>query len=134
MFNIDRAGSLVKRYSGVSVYWIPLVLALRLPPFYSVGVGVSWRLWWIYFGKSDAFGLVGLLRSLLPLIMGLIYAHKSLLLALVLSLLSHVSHFKGDVNVMFFRGLVEAIFLFEGVKRRVFGCKLYKRRFAAFGY
>ena len=66
--------------------------------------------------------------------MGLMYAHKLLLLALVLSLLSYASHSEGDVNVMSFKGLVEIIFLFEGVKRRVFGCKLYKRRFAVFGY
>ena len=61
-------------------------------------------------------------------------AYKSLFLTLVLSLLSHVSHSKGDVNVIFFRGLIKAIFLFEGVKRRVFDYKLYKRRFVAFGY
>ena len=60
--------------------------------------------------------------------------YKLLLLTLVLSLLSHASHFEGDVNVMSLRGLIEAICLFEGVKRRVFGYKLYKRRFAAFGY
>ena len=65
--------------------------------------------------------------------MGSMCAYKSLLLALVLSSLSHASHSKGDVNVMFLRGLVKAIFLFEGVKRRVFGCKSYKRRFAVFG-
>ena len=66
--------------------------------------------------------------------MGSICAYKSLLLALVLSLLSHASHFKGDINVIFFKGLVKAIFLFKGVKRRVFNCKSYKRRFTAFGY
>ena len=66
--------------------------------------------------------------------MGSIYAHKLLLLALVLSSLSHVSYFKGDINVISLRGLVKAIFLFEGVKRRVFGCKSYKRRFAVFSY
>ena len=32
------------------------------------------------------------------------------------------------------RGLIKAIFLFKGVKRRVFGYKLYKKRFATFGY
>ena len=66
--------------------------------------------------------------------MGSMCAHKSLLLALVLSSLSYASHFKGDVNVISFRGLIKAIFLFKGVKRRVFGYKSYKRRFTAFGY
>ena len=61
-------------------------------------------------------------------------AYKSLLLALVLSLLSHVSYSKGDINVISLKGLIKAIFLFEGAKRRVFGCKSYKKRFAAFGY
>ena len=32
-----------------------------------------------------------------------------------------------------FRGLVKIIFLFKGVNRYVFGCKLYKKRFAVFG-
>ena len=59
-------------------------------------------------------------------------AHKSLLLALVLSSLSHASYFKGDVSVTFLRGLIEAIFLFKGVKRCVFGYKSYKKRFAVF--
>ena len=66
--------------------------------------------------------------------MGLMCAYKSLLLTLVLNSLSHASHSEGDVSVMSLRGLVKAIFLFEGVKRRVFGCKLYKKRFAVFGY
>ena len=66
--------------------------------------------------------------------MGLIYAHKLLLLALVLNLLSHASYSKRDVNIIFLKGLIKAIFLFKGAKRRVFGCKSYKRRFAAFGY
>ena len=66
--------------------------------------------------------------------MGLMCAHKSLLLALVFNLLSHASHSKGDINVISFRGLVKAIFLFEGVKRCVFGCKSYKKRFTVFGY
>ena len=61
-------------------------------------------------------------------------AYRSLLLALVLSFLSHASHSKGDVNVISLRGLVKAISLFEGVKRRVFGYKSYKKRFTAFGY
>ena len=61
-------------------------------------------------------------------------AHKSLLLALVLSSSSHVSYSKGDVNIISLRGLIKAIFLFEGAKRRVFGCNLYKKRLAAFGY
>ena len=52
----------------------------------------------------------------MSLVLGSIYAHRLLLLALVLSTLSHVSHSKGDVNVMFLRGLIEAIFLFDGVK------------------
>ena len=34
---------------------------------------------------------------------------------------------------MSLRVLVKAIFLFEDVKRCVFNCKLYKKRFAAFG-
>ena len=66
--------------------------------------------------------------------MGSMCAHKSLLLALVLSSLSHASYSKGDVSVIFLKGLIKAIFLFEGVKRRVFGYKSYKRRFTAFGY
>ena len=61
-------------------------------------------------------------------------AHKSLLLALVLSLSSHASHSEGDVNVISLRGLIKAISLFKGAKRRVFGYKSYKKRFAAFGY
>ena len=86
------------------------------------------------FGKSNTFGLVGFLRSFLLLILGSMYAHKLLLLALVLSTSSHASYFKGDVNVISLKGLIKAISLFEGAKRRVFGCKSYKRRFAAFGY
>ena len=78
--------------------------------------------------------MVGLSRSFLPLVMGSICAYKLLLLALVLSLLSHASYSKGDINVISFKGLIEVIFLFKGVKRRIFGYKLYKRRFAAFGY
>ena len=66
--------------------------------------------------------------------MGSMYTHKSLLLTLVLNLLSHASHSKGDISVISFRGLIKAIFLFKGVKRRVFNCKSYKRRFTAFGY
>ena len=61
-------------------------------------------------------------------------AYKSLLLALVLSLLSHASYFKGDVSVISLKGLVKTIFLFKGVKRRVFNYKSYKRRFLVFGY
>ena len=48
--------------------------------------------------------------------MGSMYAYKLLLLALVLSTSSHASHFKGDVSVISLRGLIEAIFLFDGVK------------------
>ena len=59
-------------------------------------------------------------------------AHKSLLLALVLSSLSHASHSKGDINVTSLKGLIKAISLFEGVKRRVFGYKSYKKRLAVF--
>ena len=66
--------------------------------------------------------------------MGSMCAYKSLLLALVLNLLSHASHSKGDISVMSLRGLIKAIFLFEGVKKRVFGYKSYKKRFTAFGY
>ena len=54
--------------------------------------------------------------------------------ALILSLLSYASYFKGDINIISLKGLIKAIFLFKGVKRRIFGCKLYKRRFTAFGY
>ena len=87
----------------------------------------------MYFGKSDTFSLIGFSRSFLLLVLGSMCAYKLLLLALVLSTLSHASHFEGDVSVMSFRVLVKAIFLFEGVKRRVFGYKSYKRRFAVFG-
>ena len=68
------------------------------------------------------------------LVIGSICAYKSLLLALILSLLSHASYFKGDVNIIFLRGLVKAIFLFKGVKRCIFSYKSYKKRFSAFGY
>ena len=61
--------------------------------------------------------------------MGSICAHKSLLLALVLSSSSHASYSKGDVNVISLRGLIKAIFLFEGAKRRVFGFRLLTVRF-----
>ena len=67
------------------------------------------------------------------LVVGSMCAYKLLLLALVLSLLFHAFYFEGDINVMFLRGLIEDIFLFEGVKRCVFGYKSYKRRFAVFG-
>ena len=66
--------------------------------------------------------------------MGSICAHKSLLLALVLNLLSHAFYSKGDISVISLKGLIKAIFLFKGAKRRVFSYKLYKRRFTAFGY
>ena len=69
----------------------------------------------------------------MPLVVGLMCAYKSLLLALVLSSSSHASHSEGDISVTSLRGLVEAISLFEGAKRRVFGCKSYKKRLAAFG-
>ena len=61
-------------------------------------------------------------------------AHRSLLLALILSTLSYASHSKGDVNMTSLKGLIKAIFLFKGAKKRVFGCKSYKRRLTAFGY
>ena len=61
-------------------------------------------------------------------------AYKLLLLALVLNLLSHAFYFEGDISVISLRGLIKAIFLFNGVKRRVFDCKSYKRRFTIFGY
>ena len=66
--------------------------------------------------------------------MGSMYAYKLLLLALVLSLSSHVSHFKRDISVIFLKGLIKAIFLFKGIKRRVFNYKSYKKRFTVFGY
>ena len=120
MFNIDRAGSLVGGYSGVSicvcVSWIPLVLTLRLPPSYSVGVGVSYWLLWICFRKSDIFGLIGFLRSFLLLVLGSMCPYKSLFLALVLSTLFYAFHSERDVHVMSLRGLIKAIFLFKGVK------------------
>ena len=52
--------------------------------------------------------------------MGLMCAYKSLLLALVLSLLSYAFYFKGDISVISFRGLIKAISLFKGVKRACF--------------
>ena len=52
--------------------------------------------------------------------MGSMCAHKLLLLALVLSLLSHVSHSEGDINMISLRGLIKVISLFEGVKKSVF--------------
>ena len=61
-------------------------------------------------------------------------AHKSLLLALVLNLLSYAPHFEGDINVISLKGLIKAIFLFKGANRRIFGYKSYKRRFTVFGY
>ena len=64
--------------------------------------------------------------------MGSICAHKSLLLALILNLLSHAFHFKGDINVISLRGLIETIFLFKGIIRCVFSYKSYKRRFCGF--
>ena len=66
--------------------------------------------------------------------MGLMYAHKLLLLTLVLNSSSHASYSKGDINIISLRGLIKAISLFKGVKRRIFGCKLYKKRFTVFGY
>ena len=57
--------------------------------------------------------------------MGSMYAHKSLLLALILSSSSHVSHSKRDVNVISLKGLIKAISLFKGVKKRIFGYKSY---------
>ena len=66
--------------------------------------------------------------------MGLMCAYKSLLLALVLNLLSHVSHFKGNINVISLRGLVKAIFLFEGVNGVFLVINRIKRRFVVFGY
>ena len=62
------------------------------------------------------------------------YAHRLLLLALVLNSLSHASHFERDVNVIFLKGLIKAISLFKGAKRCIFGYKLYKKRFTVFGY
>ena len=60
--------------------------------------------------------------------------YKSLLLALVLNLLSYVYYFKADINIISFKGLIKAIFLFKDIKKRVFNYKLYKRRFTAFGH
>ena len=47
-------------------------------------------------------------------------AYKLLFLALVLSFLFYASHFKEDVSVMFFGGLIKAILLFKGVKKVCF--------------
>ena len=77
--------------------------------------------------------MVGFLRSFLLLIIGSMCAYKLLFLALVLSLLFYASYFKGDISVISLKGLIKAISLFKGVKRRIFGCKLYKRRFIVFG-
>ena len=52
----------------------------------------------------------------MPLVLGLMCPYRLLLLALVLSISSYVSHSGGDVNVMFFKGLVEVIFLVESVR------------------
>ena len=68
------------------------------------------------FGKFNTFSLIGFLRSLLPLILGSIYLHKSLFLALVLNTLFHMSYFKGDLSVISFKRLIKAIFLFKGAK------------------
>ena len=62
------------------------------------------------------------------------YAHKSLLLALVLSSSSYTSYSKKDINITSLKGLIKAISLFKGVKRRVFNYKSYKKRLTAFGY
>ena len=70
----------------------------------------------------------------MQLVLGLIYAHRSLLLALVLNLSSHVFHFKRDINIISLSGLIKAISLFKGVKKRVFNYKSYKKRFTVFGY
>ena len=85
------------------------------------------------FGKSNTFSLIDLSRSFLPSVLGSICTHRSLLLALVLNTSSHASYSKGDVNVTSLRGLIKAIFLFKGAKRRDFGYKSYKRRLTAFG-
>ena len=66
--------------------------------------------------------------------MGSICAHKSLLLALVLSLSSHASHSKGDVNMISLKGLIKAIFLFKGAKGVFLTVNRIKGDFAAFGY
>ena len=66
--------------------------------------------------------------------MGSICAYKLLLLTLVLNLLSHAFYFKRDVNIISLKGLIKVIFLFKGIKRYIFGYKLYKRRFTAFDY
>ena len=60
-------------------------------------------------------------------------AHKLLLLALVLNLSSYAFYFKGDVSVMSLRGLIKAIFLFEGVNGVFLVVNCIKRRFAVFG-
>ena len=86
------------------------------------------------FRKSNISNLVGFSRSFLPSILESIYAYKSLLLTLILNTSSHASYFKRDINITSLKGLIKAIFLFEGVKTRVFGCKLYKRRLTVFGY
>ena len=66
--------------------------------------------------------------------MGSICAHKSLLLALVLNSLSHASYSEGDINVISFKGLIKAIFLFKGAKGVFLAVNRIKSDFTAFGY
>ena len=68
------------------------------------------------FKKSDTFSLICFPRSLSPLILKLIYPYRSLLLALILSFLFYTSYFKGDINAIFLKRLIKAIFLFKGAK------------------
>ena len=52
----------------------------------------------------------------MPLILGSIYPYKLLFLALVLSTLSYASHFKRDINVISFKGLIEVISMVKSIK------------------
>ena len=69
----------------------------------------------------------------MPSVVGSMCAHKSLLLALVLSSLSHASYSEGDVSVISFRGLIKVIFLFKGAKGVFLVVNRIKGDFAAFG-
>ena len=68
------------------------------------------------FRNSNTFDLISLSRSFLPLVLGSIYAHRSLLLALVLNTLSHASHSEEDINTTSLRGLIEPISLVKSVR------------------
>ena len=68
------------------------------------------------FEKSDTFGLISLPRSFFPSVLESIYPYRLLLLALILSILSHKSHSKEDISAISLKRLIKVIFLFKGVK------------------